>query len=311
MARTISQTINLQSSDSVSKYITEVTANNGIRIHPQNTENHSIIINSNGIELFKDGTTSANSIAFYGDTTRIGKTTGGYTTIASTGMKIYGYNGGLELANIGYGSGNAQVGTDDAPYYTFGLRKSSGTIGNYSIAEGRMVIASGACSHAEGGTTQATAYASHAEGASTIASGPNAHAEGSVTTASGYHSHAEGQNTTASSSDSHAEGQSTTASGNASHAEGHSTIASGAYSHASGYHTTAIGNHQTVIGKYNISNTSDIFIIGNGSATVASNAFTVSSSGNITMYLDSSTDSGVDYRIRTNLTSLGWNDCIV
>lgn len=35
MARTISQTINLQSSDSVSKYITEITANNGIRIHPQ------------------------------------------------------------------------------------------------------------------------------------------------------------------------------------------------------------------------------------------------------------------------------------
>lgn len=55
-----------------SNYITDLT-DSGIRIHPINNENNSVVINSNGMEIFKDGTDAAYSIAKYGETARIGK----------------------------------------------------------------------------------------------------------------------------------------------------------------------------------------------------------------------------------------------
>lgn len=71
--------------------------------------------------------------------------------------------------------------------------------------------------------------------------------------------------------------------GYVSHAEGENTQATGEHSHASGYETIASGNEQTVIGRYNTDDTSQLFIIGNGSANDArKNAFTVSETGDIT-----------------------------
>ena len=183
-------------------------------------------------------------------------------------------------------------------YLTFGNRDSSGNIGNYSIAEGIDVIASG--------------YASHAEGRSTIASGYASHAEGQGTTARGMYSHAEGRYTTASEDESHTEGYNTTASGYASHAEGRSTIASGAYSHAEGYYTVANewashaegdgttasakgthagglgtvadGKYMTAIGKHNTENSGKAFVVGNGASERArSDGFTVDWDGNTVM----------------------------
>lgn len=55
-----------------SNYITNI-GNDGIRIHDIHTLNNSIIINSNGMEIFKGGTTEQYSIAKYGDVSRIGK----------------------------------------------------------------------------------------------------------------------------------------------------------------------------------------------------------------------------------------------
>lgn len=90
-SRIISKAIDLTNRDPDADrlYITEITANNGIRIHPASTENNSIVINSTGVELFKGGTTSPYSIAKYGDTTRIGKEESSRFLINSTSLQAY------------------------------------------------------------------------------------------------------------------------------------------------------------------------------------------------------------------------------
>lgn len=112
--------------------------------------------------------------------------------------------------------------------------------------------------------------------------GTAAFAEGGGTKANGNYSHAEGYSTTASGAYSHAEGRSSTASGSVSHAEGTDTVASGIRSHASGWGTIAKGQNQTAIGKYNVEDTSEKYalIVGNGTSTARSNAFTVDWDGN-------------------------------
>lgn len=118
---------------------------------------------------------------------------------------------------------------------TIGSRKSDGTVGENSLANGRSVTASGNYSHAEGTSTTASGQYSHAEGSGTTASVFYSHAEGGNTTASGNYSHAEGSGTKASGLYSHAEGSGTKAEGFGSHAEGSNTTASGDYSHTEGF----------------------------------------------------------------------------
>ena len=142
-----------------------------------------------------------------------------------------------------------------------------------------------------------------------VSSGYASHAEGNDTIASGDPSHAEGVNTTASGDASHAEGMYTTASNNASHAEGMYTTASGSHSHASGYYTTALDD-QFVIGHYNNTSTGaaatnsgtgtgsttnqSLFVIGNGTASSAANAFRVNQYGKAYCKTNYSS-SGADY----------------
>ena len=263
-------------------YITHIDGD-GIRVHPSSTENNSVVINASGMEVFKGGTASANSVAFYGDTARVGKSSTRHIEIKDGGMQVY-EDSTTVMGHFGYGQGNNRSnGTSTAPYFTLGKRGTTITaVGNYSVAEGDCAIASGYSSHAEGswvyintagsygsaGTYYPTAsdVAAHAEGEGTLASESAAHAEGVLTVASGYASHAEGNATIASTSGAHAEGIKTSASGtNGSHAEGFTTVASGEHahaegafttasgdsSHAGGYRTTATRNYQTVIGKYN------------------------------------------------------------
>ena len=174
--------------------------------------------------------------------------------------------------------------TESIIYLTFGERASSGSMGNYSVAEGNNTTASGDCSHAEGNSTTASGHGSHAEGNNTTASGNFSHAEGNSTTASAYGSHAEGTGTTASEYCSHAEGSGTTASEYYSHAEGSDTTASGISSHAGGDATVADGFCMTAIGKFNTLNSGKAFAIGNGAVdTGRSDAFTVDWDGNTVM----------------------------
>lgn len=172
---------------------------------------------------------------------RVGKKDEAHTNIGASGMQIY-KDATTQLANIGYGEGNAQTGTANAPFYSLGVRRGSNAadIGNYSMSEGYGTKASGAYSHAEGEGSAATGYGSHAE-CSSAAIGSHSHAEGGGSEASGANSHAEGYNTKANGNWSHAEGYESTASSDYSHAEGSGTTVSGSYSHAEGFRTTASG----------------------------------------------------------------------
>ena len=308
MARTISQTINLQAvPEAVSKYITRIDGG-GIKIHDSQRQNLDYLqLTSNGIDIKQNNV----SVASFGTETVI-KTTNG-----------------TELAHFGYAEGTGESEMIVAPYYTLGVRKKTTTmydstatysigdicvynqriyvcntditspeswtsshwtfyIGSHSYAEGYNTIASGLASHAEGYETVALDSFSHAEGHSTSALDSYSHAEGYKTIASGMVSHAEGRSVTASGYSSHAEGYDTTASGGVSHAEGQETVASGLASHAQNIGTIASKSAQTAIGIYNIEDTETtainqkLFIIGNGSADDdRSNAFTVDWRGRI------------------------------
>lgn len=153
-------------------------------------------------------------------------------------------------------------------------------IGNYSKAEGWWTRADGQCAVASGLLSRASGHFTHAEGTRTLASINNAHSEGDMTQATGRQSHSEGQ--------------STVSSGFCSHAEGSATVSSGYYSHAEGWGTTAKGKNQTAMGKYNIADTASLLIVGKGSASNLSNAFTVSSSGT-GWFAGSVTSLGADY----------------
>lgn len=81
---------------------------------------------------------------------------------------------------------------------------------------------------------------------------------------------------------SHSEGKNTYAAGSYSHAEGQNTIASKDCAHAEGLSTVANSYNQHVQGKYNIIDDQNIYanIVGNGSTSARSNAYTLDWSGN-------------------------------
>ncbi len=109
-------------------------------------------------------------------------------TMAPTGFDAKTYDASdneVNIAHLGYDTGAADGGTAKAPFYTLGTRKTNSTVGNYSMAEGYNVEASGYCSHAEGYFTQASGSYSHAEGADSKATGKTSHASGKGTVA-GY-----------------------------------------------------------------------------------------------------------------------------
>lgn len=115
-----------------------------------------------------------------------------------------------------------------------------------------------------------------------ISSGKRSIAEGSCTNATGNDAHAEGLYSKAMGAHSHAEGSATVASGTASHTEGVYSKAYGLYSHAEGSNTIASSNHQHVQGKFNIEDANSVYadIVGNGTSSARSNAYTLDWSGN-------------------------------
>lgn len=126
----------------------------------------------------------------------------GWTTITSTGMSVIREYMGQNrpVAKLGFDYGNSPSGGSDyAPYATFGVRIASADwqLGNYSVAEGLEVMASGGCSHAEGAHTQAGGHQSHAEGSFSVAGGGISHAEGFFTKAKERCSHAQNEKTVA------------------------------------------------------------------------------------------------------------------
>ena len=154
-------------------------------------------------------------------------------------------------------------------------------LGNYSVTSGWWTRADGQCAHAEGLLTRASGHFAHAEGTRTKATINNAHAEGDMTQATGRQSHSEGVETVAS--------------GYCAHAEGSNTKATNYYSHAEGLGTIAAGRNQTTMGKYNVSDTSSLVIVGNGSKdTTRSNAYKLDTKGN-GWFAGNVTSTGADY----------------
>ena len=211
-----------------------------------------------GTEYFELASGTETSVASFGGSgARIGKSGAAHSVIDADGQRFYASDGSTQLANIGYGEGTAEVGTDTAPYYTFGTRAANSVIGNYSVAEGVDVTAG---------------YIAHAEGKNTVASALVSHAEGWETTASGAASHAEGWKTQATSSESHAQNYKTIAAKSAQTAIGTLNLedTSSTTTHPSGL---------VSYGRY-------AFIIGNGSDNTSlgdqrSNAFMVDWQGDI------------------------------
>lgn len=151
-------------------------------------------------------------------------------------------------------------------FYAYAAGYKTQATGNYSRSNGWWTIAGGQCSNAEGLLSTASGHFAHAEGIRTKATANNSHSEGDSTTASGRQSHAEGQGTVAS--------------GFCSHAEGSNTKATNYYAHSEGLGTIAAGRNQNAMGKYNVSDTTSLLIIGNGTSdTKRSNAMSVSEGG--------------------------------
>ena len=264
---------------SATKYITDLT--DGIFVAPEgqgpnDTQTPTGWKIQDALELLKAGVSYiwaglVNNVA----TVRVGKEAGGHSVMDESGMRVYGGSDGTtQIANLGYGEGNAQSGTAEAPYYTFGTRATGSAVGNWSVVEGRNNTASGFGSHAEGARTTASGSSSHAEGEDTVAAGTYSHAEGMGTsTASGMGAQC-----------AHAEGRGTQAKGRYSHAEGYETLVkTGADAgHAGGIGTIVEGEAQTAIGKYNVADTSSLFIVGKGTSDSArSNAFKVKDTGDV------------------------------
>ena len=68
-------------------YITQINEN-GIRIHPAATENNSVVINADGMEVFKGGTADEYSVAFYGDSVRIGQEDKEHISLTNQGFNV-------------------------------------------------------------------------------------------------------------------------------------------------------------------------------------------------------------------------------
>lgn len=265
--------------ETATSYVTELTGEDGIMVHPSDDDDTGVQITSDvdilrdghivinvgtqgdtsgntdaGVTIY-DGTANENVRAAFGEVITLGNASdGSAVTIDSDSLDMV--HGATEMLHFGYGLGTAASGTANAPYYTVGTRAANSTVGNYSVAEGYLTTASG--------------YASHAEGRVSVASMRSSHAEGDGTTASGYYSHAEGYDTTAS--------------GGSSHAEGSDTTASGLYSHSQNYGTIAASPSQTAIGMFNIEDANNAYalIVGNGThSTIRSNALTVDWDGNV------------------------------
>lgn len=244
---------------------------------------------------------SGQQVAFFGvkDTTtrnpmvKIGKND--YTHLELTDRTAsYWYDNTNKFLDFGR-AGNEG---DYHPFFTFGSRTTTGTIGDHSSVFGYNSEASGSYSFAIGmgnivqgnysvatgwsNTITSTGVSSFACGYDSTVSAGNAFA-GAGATASGEQSFAFGAN---------------------SEAKGENSVVFGDYSIAQGNYGVALGrgliadSHQLVIGKYNKTNSNYAFIIGNGvgdTTTNRQNVFYVSTTGDV--YADG-------YITATNMPSL-------
>ena len=96
-------------------YITDIDGT-GIRVHPSNSENNSVVINSEGMEIFRGGTTDEYSVAKYSTDSRIGIASSGHVSVESDGLHIWtGEENSLENEVAFYGD-TARIGSNAAAH---------------------------------------------------------------------------------------------------------------------------------------------------------------------------------------------------
>lgn len=191
-----------------------ISGTTGITLAPATTTKIGGVIVGDGIEVEADGTISTNPVPTGGTAGQVLTRTadGSAWEDAPSGLPDGGTEGQMlykaaDGAEWGNPVGKADQNSLDSTGEIFNDYERNEATGEYSHAEGWMVIASGSSSHAEGDGVEASGYASHAEGMLTTASGDEAHSEGSNTVASGDRSHAEGQRTVASGKNQHVQGK--------------------------------------------------------------------------------------------------------
>lgn len=225
------------------------------------------------------------------------------TENGKTGYRVLGTNGEINAKNYG------NIGTDaidlsissttSADAYVAATASTPeqgayGALGNRSFAAGFESLANAEKSVAIGYKSKALGEDAIALGRYATASGGQSAALGNGATASNQYAFAVGKSVTASGNSSTAIGNEATASGEASFAVGKKVTASGAYSFVAGNTSTAsaegavaIGENliasntnATVLGTYNkVTDTDEIFSVGNGTSSAQKNALVVNGSG--------------------------------
>lgn len=140
-SRIISKAIDLtnQSPDITNKYITEIT-NEGIRIHP-NSGNHYIQLNSDGLDIVKNGS----SLAQYGDITRIGKENDSHIVLNTDGIEIF-KDGNAPINSIAKYGDTTRIGKESGGYITINsnriqMLKSNSVVATFGVANSTQTIA--------------------------------------------------------------------------------------------------------------------------------------------------------------------------
>ena len=231
------------------------------------------------------------------------------TENSKTGYRVLGTNGEINANNYGnIGSEAVDLSisqTPSADEYVAATYDSSGSIltaekgaygalGNRSFAAGYESLANADRSIAIGYKSKALGEDAVALGRYATATGGQSAALGNGATASNKYAFAVGKSVTASGNSSTAIGNEANASGEASFAVGKKVTASGAYSFvagntstasaegavAIGENLTASNTNATVLGTYNkVTDTDEIFSVGNGTSSAQKNALVVNGSG--------------------------------
>jgi Chaperone of endosialidase/Head domain of trimeric autotransporter adhesin len=206
--------------------------------------------------------------------------------------------------SVGFGSFNYGIGNKAKGYISTAMGKANIASGIYSIAIGGVNTASGNYSTAIGRQTIAAEINSTAIGYQAFATGPGSTAIGAATrgigdhsTAMGYYTRATGDYSTSLGSNTKAIGEGATAMGANTNANGLISTAMGHYTNANAIHSTVMGTENyangyssLVAGLYNdslvtrqtaVTNTTPLFIVGNGDFGNRSNAFVVLKNGNV------------------------------
>lgn len=265
----------------------------------------------------------ATAIGFYNEADTTASIALGYAT------KAHGHSSlatGYATTAVGYSSIAGGYGTNAGGFSALAMGYLAQAPGDYSFSAGWSTNSSNTASAAFGRSTTSGGQYSLVYGynSSTNASGTYSLAGGNGCTANSSYSVALGRNCTTSASYATAIGFSNTASGLYSVALGRSSTASGIYSVSSGYGSAATGDYSfsagnvttaqaymsAVFGRYNVvagttdswETTEPIFVVGNGSSGLPSNALTLLKDGDMTIGGDLFQNS--DKRLKENIMDM-------